>query len=226
MFLGNAIRRARERLGWERRKLARLVRVSNTTMLDIERGTHTPRVPLLMRLAATLNVPEDELLHPRPEVERRREASRLAAREPASPRRSSRSPKQTRARLREVNERLALEHGLPRESSTVTDLFSRRQMSALIDSARTDKACWYACGTSEHRVLVERIKWAIDLGEKDLLRELAEALPYGVGGPPRRAAPRSTWQVWLNASESSREVSAPLIRKRQAKLLRTPPRSR
>jgi DNA-binding XRE family transcriptional regulator len=63
MVKSSKIKQAREKLGLSQEKLARLVDVSNNTIINIEAGKQqNPTIQTLKKIAKALNVPIEELI--------------------------------------------------------------------------------------------------------------------------------------------------------------------
>lgn len=63
MIKSNKIKQAREKLGLSQEKLARLVDVSNNTIINIESGKqNNPTIETLAKIARALNIKVDDLL--------------------------------------------------------------------------------------------------------------------------------------------------------------------
>jgi transcriptional regulator with XRE-family HTH domain len=72
-FMGERIRRARERKGWNQSELARRVQKSRQHLFLIEKGQQQPRCELLRELALVLEVTTDYLYGLSDELERERD---------------------------------------------------------------------------------------------------------------------------------------------------------
>jgi transcriptional regulator with XRE-family HTH domain len=78
-LMGERIRRARERKGWNQSELARRVHKSRQHLSQLEQGRQQPRGELLIALARVLGVTTDYLYGLSDDLEREPELARIGA---------------------------------------------------------------------------------------------------------------------------------------------------